>query len=190
MRLPCLGQSPVAALALAYMRHEVVPGLLALLPSQHVPPRLVHKRVHKSGSRPAASCRQESPPDLARNGYGRSGGAGTSSRAVRHWRCSGPTFQSCTYLSSVVRRLGSSINSGRNGRGIHPDLPRPRCRASCGRHHSPGRVLPGKTGSGVRPGESTKGGALCACGVITQGAVPWDRCPGREAPARGAKSNH
>ena len=80
-----------------------------------------------------------------------------------------PTFQSCTYLSGVVRRLGSSINSSRIGRCIHPDLPRPRCRAPCGRHHSRGSGPPGKTGSWV-PRRVRERAALCACGVITQGA--------------------
>ena len=37
-----------------------------------------------------------------------------------------------------------------------------------------------ETGSGVSPGGSAKGGALCTCGVITQGPAPWDRGPGRE----------
>ena len=167
MRLPHLGQSPVAALASADMRHEVVPGLLASPPSQHVPPRHVHKRVHNQ--LPGLSLRvgQHHRP-IWPNGHGRSVGVGTSSRTVHHWRCSRPTFQSCTYLSGVVRRLDSSINSSRIGRGIHPDLPRPRCRAPCGRHHSRVRVLP-ETGSWV-PRRVRERAALCACGVIIQGA--------------------
>ena len=41
---------------------------------------------------------------------------------------------------------------------------------------------------GVSPGGSAKGGAPCACGVITnRGAAPWDRGPGRE-PRRESPS--
>jgi len=51
-------------------------------PSQPVPPRLVHKCVHKSASRPAGPCRPAWPPDLAHNGHG-------SIRSVDQWRMSG-----------------------------------------------------------------------------------------------------
>ena len=181
MRLPRLGQSPVAALASADLRHEVVPGLLASPPSQPVPPRLVHQRVHKSASRPAASCRPASPPDLAHNGHGRSVGVGTSSRTVHYWRCSRPTFQSCTYLSGVVRRLGSSINSSRSGRGIHPDLPRAGCRTPYSRHHSRSWSSRENGVWGVTRRVREGRGAVRVWGDNTGGAAPWDRCPGRES---------
>ena len=63
-RLWRLGSSLVIALASADVLHEIVLGLLRL-PSQHVPPRLVHKYVHKSASQHAGSRRAGLPPNLA-----------------------------------------------------------------------------------------------------------------------------
>jgi len=47
-RLSRLAQSPVTASASADWQREAVPGLLRL----PVPPRLVHKAVHKTGTFP------------------------------------------------------------------------------------------------------------------------------------------
>lgn len=67
-------------------------------------------------------------------------------------------------MSGVGQRLGSSIDSSRSGRGIHPDLPRHVVVLHVAAITHEVRVLPGKRGLGCPPGWSAKGGALCACG--------------------------
>ena len=57
VRLWRLGSSLVTALASAEVRYEVFLGPSASPPSRPVPPRLVHKCVHKSASS-TGSCRQ------------------------------------------------------------------------------------------------------------------------------------
>lgn len=64
-------------------------------------------------------------------------------------------------MSGVGQRLGSSIDSSRSGRGIHPDLPRHVVVLHVAAITRGVRVLPGKRGLGC-PQAGPRKAARCA----------------------------
>ena len=111
------------------------------LPSQPVSPRLVHKCVHKSVSRPAGSCQSARPLDLPRNGARehqiRKNGNAIQDRPLRSvgWvdipglsirgRRRPPSRQQGRQPSLNVTRMSAPVNSSRAScvlPGLHPVL--------------------------------------------------------------------